>query len=189
VEGKFEEAEKQALTAIRLEPLSSLCYAMYAVILHGAGKFNEALSASKTGIELDANSFLCWANAGIAQIALGQYDEAIVSFESGLKLSTKQFIPIHGLIWTYCLTGRKDQAYLLMNELKEKSKTEYVAPAFTAISAAYLNDVDEAFDYLEKAYAERDPILLVLKHARWVPSNLRKDSRFQSFLSRIGFGK
>jgi adenylate cyclase len=189
VEGKFEEAEKQALIAIRLEPLSSLCYAMYAVILHGAGKFNEALSASKTGIELDANSFLCWANAGIAQIALGQYDEAIVSFESGLKLSTKQFIPIHGLIWTYCLTGRKDQAYLLMNELKEKSKTEYVAPAFTAISAAYLNDVDEALDYLENAYAERDPILLVLKHARWVPSNLRTDSRFQSFLNRIGFGK
>ena len=188
VEGKFEEAEKQALIAIRQEPLSSLCYAMYAFILHGAGKFNEALRASKTGIELDANSFLCWANAGISQIALGQYEEAIDSFETGLRLSSKQFIPVHGLIWVYCLSGRKDQAYLLMNELKEKSKSEYVAPAFTAISAAYLNEVDEAFDYLEKAYAERDPVLLVLKHARWVPMNLREDSRFQSFLSRIGFG-
>ena len=189
VEGKFEEAEKHALAAIQQEPLSSLCYAMYALILHGAGKFNEALSASKTGIELDANSFLCWTNAGISQIALGQYEEAIVSFESGLRLSTKQFIPVHGLIWVYCLTGRKDQGYLLMNELKEKSKSEYVAPTFTAISAAYLNEVDEAFDYLEKAYAERDPVLLVLKHARWVPLNLRNDSRFQSFLRRIGFGE
>ena len=178
-----------ALAAIQQEPLSSLCYAMYAVILHGAGKFNEALNASKTGIELDANSFLCWANAGISQIALGQYEEAIFSFESGLRLSTKQFMPVHGLIWVYCLTGRKDQGYMLMNELKEKSKSEYVAPAFTAISAAYLNEMDEAFDYLEKAYAERDPVLLVLKHARWVPLNLRNDSRFQSFLRRIGFGE
>ncbi|HET6539606.1 MAG TPA: adenylate/guanylate cyclase domain-containing protein [Chryseolinea sp.] len=189
VEGKFEEAEKHASAAIQHEPLSSLCYAMYAFILHGAGKFNEALNASKTGIELDANSFLCWVNMGVSQIALGQYEDAIFSFESVLRLSAKQIMPIHGLIWVYCLTGRKDQGYLLMNELKEKSKSEYVAPAFTAISAAYLNEVDEAFDYLEKAYAERDPALLVLKHARWVPLNLRKDSRFQSLLNRIGFGE
>jgi adenylate cyclase len=187
VEGKFEEAEKHASTAIQQEPLSSLCYAMYSVVLHGAGKFNEALDASKTGIELDANSFLCWTNAGISQIALLQYEEAIFSFESALRLSTKQFIPVHGLIWIYCLTGRTDKAHMLMNELKEKSKSEYVAPAFTAISAAYLNELDEAFDYLEKAYADRDPILLVIKHAQWVPSNIRKDSRFINLLSRMGF--
>ena len=83
VEGKFEEAEMHAKTAIQLEPLSSLCYAMYSVILHCAGKFNEALDACKTGIELDANSFLCRVNAGIAQMALHQYEEAISSFESG----------------------------------------------------------------------------------------------------------
>jgi TolB-like protein/Flp pilus assembly protein TadD len=189
VEGKFEEAEKHATAAIQQEPLSSLCYAMYAFILQGAGKFDEALNASKTGIELDANSFLCWVNAGVSQLALGQYEYAILSFESALSLSAKQIMPIHGLIWVYCLTGRKDQGYLLMNKLKEKSKGEYVAPTFTAISAAYLNELEEAFDYLEKAYAERDPAMLVLKHARWVPLNLRKDSRYQSLLSRIGFGQ
>jgi len=187
VEGKFDEAEVHALAAIQQEPLSSLCYAMYAVILHGAGKFNEALNASKTGIELDAHSFLCWINVGISEVALGRYEDAIFSFESALRLSSKHLMPIHGLIWVYCLTGRKDRGRTLMSELKEKSKSEYVAPALTAISAGYLNDVDEAFDYLEKACAERDPILLVLKHAQWVPLNLRNDSRFQIFLRRIGF--
>jgi adenylate cyclase len=189
VEGNFEEAERHASTAIRQEPLSSLCYAMYSFILHGAGKFNEALSASNTGIELDANSFLCWTNAGISQIALRQYKEAIVSFESALKLSAKQTMPVHGLIWVYCLTGQTDIGRKLMNELKEKSKHEYVAPGFTAVSAAYLNEVDEAFDHLEKAYDDRDPFLLVLKHAQWVPSILRKDSRFIDLLGRMGFDR
>ena len=140
VEGKFEDAEMHAETAIQLEPLSSLCYAMYSVILHCAGKFNEALDACKTGIELDANSFLCHVNAGIAQMALSQYQDAISSFESACKLSTRQSMPIHGLIWIYCLTGRSDKARVLMNELKEKSKSEYVANTFTAISSAYLNE-------------------------------------------------
>jgi adenylate cyclase len=189
VEGKFDEAEKHALKAIQQEPLSSLCYAMYSLILHGAGKLNEALAASKTGIELDANSFLCWVNAGISQVGLSQYEEAIFSFESALRLSTKQFIPVHGLIWTYCLTGRTDVASKLMDEMKEKSKTEYLAHAFTAISAAYLNNVDTAFDHLEKAYADRDPGLLVLKHAQWVPSNVRNDSRFLSLLSKMGLSE
>jgi tetratricopeptide (TPR) repeat protein len=185
VEGKFEEAEKHALIAIQQEPLSSLCYAMYSFILHGGGKFSEALSASKTGIELDANSFLCWINAGISQFALCQYEDALFSFESALRLSTKQLMPIHALIWIYCLTGRTDRAAVLMNELKEKSKSQYLAPGLTAISAAYLNEVAEAFEYLEKAYADRDPFLLVLKHAQWVPMNVRNDPRFLSLLRKM----
>lgn len=187
VEGKFEEAEKYSATAIQLEPLSSICHAMHSVILHCAGKFNEALEACKTGIELDANSFLCRVNAGSSQMALHQYEEAISSFEAALKLSTRQFLPVHGLIWTYCLTGRLDKARVLMNELKEKSKSEYVAHTFTAVSAGYLNEIAEAFEYLEKAYADRDPILLMLKYVQWIPVAIREDTRFQNLLDRIGF--
>jgi len=187
VEGKFEDAERHAEIAIQLEPLSSLCYAMYSVILHCAGKFTEALDTCKTGVELDANSFLCRVNAGMAQIALRQYEAAISSFESACKLSTRQSMPVHGLIWTYCLTGRSDEARVLMDGLKEKSKSEYVANTFTAISAGYLNDTDEAFDYFEKAYIDRDPILLMLKYVQWVPAAVREDPRFQNLLDRIGF--
>jgi len=187
VEGNFEEAERHTETAIQLEPLSALCYAMHSVVLHCAGKFTEALDTCKTGVELDANSFLCRVSAGMAQIALHQYEAAISSFESACKLSTRQSMPVHGLIWTYCLTGRSDEARVLMDGLKEKSKSEYVANTFTAISAAYLNDTDEAFDYFEKAYIDRDPILLMLKYVQWVPVAIREDPRFQNLLDRIGF--
>jgi len=189
VEGKFEDAERHAKIAIQLEPLSSLCYAMYAVILHCAGKFNEALEACKTGIELDANSFLCHINAGIAQMASHQYEDAISSFETACSLSPRQAMPVHGLIWMYSLTGHSDKARELMNDLKEKSKSEYVANAYTAMSAGYLNELEEAFEYLEKAYIDRDPVLLMLKYAQWVPVLIREDPRFQKLLDRIGFPK
>jgi len=187
IEGNFEEAEKHARIAINLEPLSSLCYAIYSLILHCAGKFNEAIAACKTGIEMDASSFVCHANAGGTYMVLQRYEEAISCFESAMELSKKYYFTIHAFIWTYCLTGRSDEARIMMNKLKESSKSEYVAKTFTALSAAYLGDLDEAFDYLDKAYNDRDPMLLMIKYERWVPAALRNDPRFQNLLDRIGF--
>ena len=96
-------------------------------------------------------------------------------------------MPVHGLIWCYCLTGRPEKGRALMNELKEKSKSEYVANTFSALSAAYLNDNEEAFEYFEKAFIDKDPILLLLKYVQWVPLHLRQDPRFKNLLDRIGF--
>lgn len=139
------------------------------------------------GIDLDPNSFLCHVNAGSTQMALQQYDEAISSFETALKLSNRHFFTVHAFIWTYCKIGRFDKARELMSELKERSQSEYVANTFTALSAGYLNDLDEAFNYLEKAYDDRDPVLIMLKYEQWVPAALREDPRFQQLLDRIGF--
>jgi hypothetical protein len=74
-----------------------------------------------------------------------------------------------------------------MNELKERSKSEYLSYVLTALSAAYLNNPDEAFVYLEKAFDDRDPSLILLKYEPWVPERLKADPRFQRILDRIGF--
>ena len=187
VEGKFDLAERHAQTAINLEPLSAICFATYSLVLHCAGKFDESLSICNSGLELDPNSFLCHLNAGITQIALKNYEMATTSLESARKLASKDFFTIHGFIWTYCLTGEFIKARMLMNEIKERSKTEYVANTLQALSAAYLNDLDDAFNYLEKACDDRDPVLLMLKYEWWAPERMRTDPRFQQVLNKIGF--
>ena len=88
---------------------------------------------------------------------------------------------------TYCMTGYVDKARELMNELKEKSLTQYIGNTFTAFSAAYLDGLDEAFNYLEKAYTDHDPIILMLKYQPLVPPILKEDPRFQQFLDKVGF--
>jgi len=187
VEGRFDEAEKHGEIAINLEPLSSLCYANHSFILHCAGKFKEALAHCKKGIELDANSFICLVTDGCTLMALEQYKEAISSFESATKLINRHSFTAHSFIWIDCITGHAEHARLLMNELKERSKTEFVGNTLSALSAAYLNDLDESFDYLEKACDDRDPILIMLKYEQWVPASLKADPRFQKLLERIGF--
>lgn len=184
--GEFDEALKHAEMAIKIEPLSSICYGCCAIVLYTAGKFREALDTCRFGIELDANSFTCLLTEGFALIAIKQYDDAKKSFETAISISNRHPFPLNGLIWTYCLKGNMEQATVLMNELKERSASQYIAHTFTGISAAYLNHFDEAFEYLEKAYQERDPISLLLKYANWVPKLFRDDPRFSRLIDRIG---
>jgi len=187
IEGRFDEAEKHGEMAISLEPLSSLFHAEYALILHCASKFEEALVICKKGIELDGSSFICWATAGCIQMGLQQYEEAIASFDVALKLSNRHTFAAHPFVWINSIIGRIDKARMRMSEIKERSKTEYVSSAFTAVSAAYLGDLDEAFEYLDKACEEKDTNVVLLKYEPWVPAILKNDPRFQKFLARVGF--
>lgn len=187
VEGKFDEAKKHAETAIKLEPLSSICYANYSLILSSAGQLNEAIEACKTGIELDSNSFICHLNVASIYMVLHQYEQAIASFESAIRLSNRHHFAVNGLIQNYCITGNFSEARILMDEIIEKTKKGYVTKTFTASSAAYVDGLDKAFDYLEEAYQDHDPVLLTLKYQPWVPAALKADLRFQKFLDKIGF--
>jgi hypothetical protein len=83
--------------------------------------------------------------------------------------------------------GDLEKANELMNELKERSASEYITKTFSAMSAAHLNNIDEAFMYLNKAYEEREPIILTLKHAAFIPQAIKNDPRYKVLLDKIGF--
>jgi pentatricopeptide repeat protein len=120
-------------------------------------------------------------------MSLGQYEEAIVSYEKAMKISNRHHFAQNGLIITYCKMGDYDKANALMKDLKERQAKTYIACGFAGLSTAHLGNVDEAFDYLDKAYKSREPVLLTLKYEPWVPENLKSDPRFKRLLSRIGF--
>ncbi len=189
VEGKFEEAAEQCRIAIKLEPLSAIDHADLAWVLYTAYRFDEGLTFAKKGIELDGNSFLSHRIAGLCNLGLKRYEEAIEKLKYCMKISNRNQHAVNSLIWAYCSNGNFEQARELMNELEKRSVTEYIAGTHLALSAAYLRDIDATFQYLEKAYNDRDPMLLILKYSPDVPSWLRSDPRFDSFLNRIGFPK
>ena len=61
-----------------------------------------------------------------------------------------------------------------------------ISPYNFAVVYAGLGDKDQAFKWLDKAYEESDPSLVVLKVAPWL-DNLRSDPRFSSLTRNIGF--
>lgn len=186
-EGNFVEAEKQGRLAIKAEPLSAIDHADLSWTYHTANKFDEALSVAKIGIELDANSFLSHRLAGLSYIALKRYEEAIEAFNNLAKISNRHQHSLTGLIWAYCNNNNFEQAQMLMEELENRSATEYIVPSYLGIAAAYLGDMNRAFELLQQGYDEYDPNIVQLKYSPYGPPTLRNDPRFQNLIDKIGF--
>jgi adenylate cyclase len=187
VKGDVFRAETHARIAIELEPHSALCYSLYASILHTGGKYEEAYNACRKALELDPDAFLARLYCGWSYLSLKRYEEAIKTFEALERDSKGHHFAKNALAVAYAITWKFNKAREIIRELKDKSAKEYVAHTVTGIAAAYLDDLDEAFWFLDKAFADRDPLLIAIKHESWVPENLREDERFQQLLERVGF--
>jgi TolB-like protein/class 3 adenylate cyclase/Tfp pilus assembly protein PilF len=186
-EGKFNEAEQQGLTAIKLEPLSAIDHADLAWVLHTAGRFEESLVYAKAGVELDGNSFLSHRICALCYLSLKSYQKAIDSLAHLLTISNRHQHALNPLIWAYCSVENFEEARKLLNELKDRSATEYIAGTYLGISYAYLADLDTAFDCLENASSDHDPMLTQIKFSPIVPPALKNDVRFQNLMSKLAF--
>jgi serine/threonine-protein kinase len=88
--------------------------------------------------------------------------------------------------WIYALSGQRHKALEILDELKELSKGEYVAPSGIALVHVGLGENEEALQWLEKGYEKRDGNMILLKVSPiWDP--LRDDPRFQELLRRMNF--
>ncbi len=181
------EAEKHGRMAIELEPMSAISFGMYGAILNAAGKYKEALVACATGIELDANHYLSHLYKGLTHLALRQFEEAAKIFSLLVRVTKGHHFASNSLIVTYYLMGKIDEAREILNQLKAKPAEGFMGYALLALSSAFLDGTDQAILYLEKAYEERDPILLNLKHYELVPQSLKSDPRFDQLFERVGF--
>ena len=116
------------------------------------------------------------------------YPEAIAAFEEAARLSGRRILAVAALGHVYAVSGRREEAMRLIEELKGWSERGYDPLANIALVHAGLGQNDEAIAWLDKAYQARSAFLYILSlkvDPRW--DALRSDARFQDLLRRIGF--
>ena len=113
------------------------------------------------------------------------YSEALEALKKGDALTNDPVRPKDRIAWVNALMGSEEQARQLLDEILE---TEEGSRAPFHLSAVYvaLGERDMAMDALERAYAIRDPTLVLLKV--WPPLDpIRDDPRFQDLRRRMNF--
>jgi TolB-like protein/DNA-binding winged helix-turn-helix (wHTH) protein/Flp pilus assembly protein TadD len=121
---------------------------------------------------------------GLALIANGQPDEAITVLEKALG-SDRNPAVMGVLVRAYAHAGRRGEALHLVDELKRRQQTRYVAAAPFVNAYLGLGDNDQALFWLERAYQEQSNILQLVKvHPYFDP--LRGDPRFVDLVHRVG---
>ena len=147
-----------------------------------AGRLDQSIEHARKTLELDQNYWGAYQDLGLAYERKKQFPEAIAALEKARSLDSNPSVSGY-LGFVYAAAGKKAEAQRVLNELKALSKQRHVPPYSIAIIYAGLNDKDEAFEWLNKAYDDRSFFIALLK-VETTLDNLRPDPRFKELLKR-----
>jgi tetratricopeptide (TPR) repeat protein len=184
---RFPEAITHARAAERLNPLLLPAKSHLALTYFYAREY--AVSAEQYRSILKDDPTFAAAHLGLASVyaRTGKEKEAITEWQTGLSVIGDPKMGAR-LADTYARKGFKAaRAEILRKELEDFGSVahrEYVSPLEFASRYALLNDKDQAFAWLEKAYVDHSPQLADL-NVDPAYDNLRGDPRFKNLVSRL----
>jgi TolB-like protein/DNA-binding winged helix-turn-helix (wHTH) protein/Tfp pilus assembly protein PilF len=209
----WASAEREFRRGIELSPSSAPGRMRYAYFLMALGRREEALAQGKAAYALDPASHVASENVAELHYYSRQFDEAIAQWRKTLQLypdSANVHFSLARVFWkkgleadsrNECLRaeqlwGADDETLSIyrsaydrsgMNGFwrKELELAHYDHPFDFAILHAQLSENDQAFEWLEKAYAEREYRMVFLK-VHPLLDGLHADPRFRSLVQRVG---
>ena len=185
---RFEEALSELNAASSMDPVALAPYFWRGALYYFEGKNDLALQELQEAQNIDPNFTLGLALKGAVYREKGQYDDYLNNWLratplEGVDLSRSETDELRA---TFASKGLKGYEIAYAELLQRKSKEKYVSPLFVAMHYSIAGETDLAFEWLEKAFADRSSWLVELKvDPAW--KNIRTDARFQNLIKRIGF--
>jgi len=183
--GRFDEAIAISTRAMELDPLSPIIIGALGDMYFYARRYEESIELYQKTLELEPEFLAGHTDLARSFELTGKYDEAIAEFKLAQTLASKgPPEPSSGLAHVYAQMGDREKATKILEQLIDMRKRRYISAYGIASIYACLKDIEPAFEWLEKAYAEHDQTLVWLKvHPRLDP--LRNDPRFENLLERM----
>jgi adenylate cyclase len=185
---RLEEAVQEMKKALELEPASLVMNTFMGATLYYAGRYDEAIDACRRTIEMDPNFAVAHWHLGLAYEEKQVLDAATEEFKKAISLSGGSPLMRAALGRAYAEAQEKHEANKMLDELNELAKQQYVSAYEVATIYVALGDNEQAFQSLEKAYAEHSFHLVYLNVSPQFKS-VRSDLRFQQLVQRVGLSR
>jgi tetratricopeptide (TPR) repeat protein len=185
VMARYQEAISEISRARELVPLSLPTNVQRARILFFAKKYDETIDQCRQALDMDANFGGAHQFLGRAYKQKGMYEEALSELQKARGLFANRCEVLSLIGYTYAVSGRRVEAEKVLGELQRISKERYVSPYHVAMVYAGLGERDTALLWLEKAFADREGRLTILKCAPEFDS-LHSDARYADLVRRVG---
>jgi predicted Zn-dependent protease len=172
--------------ARELEPLEPIGAALSSQVAFQARDYSAAIEHARRAIRLEANFWIGPMQLAQAHVQLGKSDLALEALADAARLSggNSKAISLRGDV--LAKIARVQEAREVLRTLETLSHERYVPPYAMALVHAGLGEPGATFEWLDKAYAERDVHLMYLTvDPKWDP--YRSDPRFDALLARCKF--
>jgi TolB-like protein/class 3 adenylate cyclase/Tfp pilus assembly protein PilF len=177
--GRFDKARELIDKAIAVDPLSSRTHRQAAMIDIMSDRLDAAAAAFQLALDLSPDAGLNHAFLAITRVFQGRAGEALplAELESHGVFRNMALALIHHALGR---TGESDGALRTMIEQFGWTGAYQIAEVY-----AYRSDPDKAFEWLERAYKQRDPgVVLAATDPMLRP--MHGDPRWQPFLQKMG---
>jgi serine/threonine protein kinase/Flp pilus assembly protein TadD len=182
--GRFDEAEAEISRAKELDPLSLIINSASGDMLYYRKKYDQAIQQYRKTLELDQNFAETRLRLGKCYLQKGMSDEAIAEFQKARTVFGNNPYGLGELGSAYALAGRKDEALKVLRDLEGPLGQGYSVNSDLALIHFALGDRDKTFEYLERAYEEKEDGVFWLKvDPCW--ASLRLDPRCKSLIKRM----
>ena len=192
--GDFEKAIEKIQQALVLDPLSLPLMSTLGDAYSFACRFEEALAQFDKIIELEPNFRRAFESRGMAYLAMGDYEKAITDLEHYHKLVGHPLKGLSSLGHAYAAAGYHDKALECAEKIKlrQEKEPDVVLHMDFAFLYSGMNELDLAFQYLNKTYEQRMGIacLGMIFCIRYpMLKELKSDPRFTQLLQKMGLNK
>jgi TolB-like protein/tetratricopeptide (TPR) repeat protein len=177
--GHFDEARELIRQAVKVDPLSVQMYRELALNYFLDRDLEDAAAAFERALDLDPNGGLSHAFLALTRLEQGRAQEAL---ELARAEGHGVFRNLAIAIIQHALSHAKESDTALQAIIDDYGWT-----AAYQVAEVYgdRGEVDRAFEWLETAFAQRDPGLAFSAHDPHLRS-LHADSRWRPFLERLG---
>jgi serine/threonine protein kinase/TolB-like protein/Tfp pilus assembly protein PilF len=176
--GRFDEALALSRRAIILDPLNASNYFNLGLSASYAGRLQEAAAAFQKVLELNPDQPLAHAYLGRIFLAQSRAQEALTEMGREPELLWRPY----GQAMAYHALGRKKEADAVLAAFVAKHHSEMAVQI--AEIYAFRGEIDRAFEWLERAYVQRDGGLSEIKGDPLL-KNLERDPRYAAFLKKM----
>ena len=176
--GRFNEAITLLRRSIQIDPLRIVGYFNLSFYYYHAGLLDESLAASGKCLELNPQYPVIHTLRGLIYLEKRKLDSALMEMNIEIEPLYKMF----GLAVIYDALGRKKGADVKLEQLIKEKQND--AEFQIAEIYAYGGEKDEAFEWLERAYKQRDSGLTEMKGDPLL-HNIEHDPRYAIFMKKM----
>jgi|HubBroStandDraft_1064217.scaffolds.fasta_scaffold32696_1 TolB-like protein/DNA-binding winged helix-turn-helix (wHTH) protein/Tfp pilus assembly protein PilF len=185
VQGHADDSIAEIELARKADPLSIIIRTDAVDMLCAAGRFDEAIAQAHEALELDPNFLITRYFLGVAYVGKKMYPEALIEYQKGVAIDGSDEWSRAGLGHVYALLHDRANAEKIVQQLLQDSRGRSdLALELAAIYAA-LDEKDQAFAWLDKAYQNREGGLMFLNTPLSF-DGLRSDPRFTNLIRKMG---
>jgi serine/threonine-protein kinase len=176
--GRWSEAIELANKSIERDPLRPNSYSYLGLVLLAVNRDTEAASAYRKALELDPDGSFRHSAIGRALLLQGKAEAALQEMEQEPEEGWR----LVGLSLVYHALGRRSESDAALEALKSKYAGEFAYQV--AQVHAFRGEDDLAFEWLERAYDQRDGGISDIKADRLM-RGLADDPRYKAFLRKL----